>query len=84
MAVDASFPFPETDTIKARVLPAGDAIATVHVGPRERVADAVAALAAWRAANGRASAGPHWEIHVDDPSRTPPDQTRIELVEPLS
>ena len=77
-------PFAETDTIKARELPGGEAIATVHVGSYDSLPDAVAALAAWREAHGRTARGPFWEVYEDDPSSTPPDQVRTRLVEPLA
>ena len=76
--------FPETDTIRRRTLPAGEAIVTIHVGSYERLGDAVAALEAWRADHGRAASGPYWEVYVDDPSTVPADEVRTELFEPLA
>ena len=76
--------FAETDTIKARELPGGEAIAVVHVGAYDRLPEAVAALAAWRDANGRDAAGAYWEIYVDDPSTTPVDRLQTRIVEPLA
>ena len=76
--------FPETDTIKARQLPGGDAIATVHTGSYDRLPEAVAALAEWRLANGRVAAGAFWEIYLDDPTEVPPEALRTEVVEPLA
>ena len=76
-------PFAETDTIKARELPGGDAIATVHVGSYDGLPGAIAALATWRTEHGRIAGGPFWEIYEDDPSSTPPDEVRTRLVEPL-
>ena len=75
--------FPETDTIRARELPGGEAIATVHVGAYDRLPDALAALSAWREAHGRRPAGAYWEIYVDDPSTMPAEQVKTQLVEPL-
>ena len=77
-------PFPETDTIRARELPGGEAIATVHVGAYDRLPDALAALTAWREAHGRSPAGAYWEIYVDDPSTVPAQQVKTQLVEPLA
>jgi effector-binding domain-containing protein len=77
-------PFPETEEIRARELPGGDAIATVHVGSYERLGDALAALAAWRAEHGREPAGASWEIYVDDPSAVPADEVQTRIVEPLA
>lgn len=74
----------ETDTIKARELPGGEAITTVHVGSYDRLHEAVAALAEWRLANGRVAGGPFWEIYVDDPTDRDPAEVRTEVVEPLA
>lgn len=76
--------FSETDTIKARQLPGGEAIATVHVGSYDRLHEAVAALAEWRLANGRVAGGPFWEIYVDDPTERDSAEVRTEVVEPLA
>ena len=76
--------FPETDTIKARELPGGEAITTIHIGSYDGLPAAIAALAAWRSEHGRTAAGAFWEIYEDDPSSTPPDQVRTRLVEPLA
>ena len=77
-------PFPETDTIKARRLPGGEAISTVHVGPYDRLPEAAAALSAWRAAHGREAAGAPWEVYEDDPSAVPAEAVRTRLYEPLA
>ncbi len=77
-------PFSETDTIKARELPGGEAITTVHVGSYDRLHEAVAALAEWRLANGRIAGGPFWEIYVDDPTERDSAKVRTEVVEPLA
>jgi effector-binding domain-containing protein len=76
--------FAETDTIKRGSLPAGEALAVVHVGPYEGLPGAVAALAEWRVANGRVAGGPYWEVYVDDPATVPPEKVRTELFEPLA
>jgi effector-binding domain-containing protein len=45
--------------------PAGQVASTLHIGPYDRLADAHAAIHAWRAAQGRALAGASWEIYGD-------------------
>jgi AraC family transcriptional regulator len=76
-------PFPETDTIKARELPGGEVISTVHVGSYDRLPEALAAMAAWREQHGRASSGAYWEVYTDDPTTVPANEVRTELFEPL-
>jgi effector-binding domain-containing protein len=77
-------PFPETDAIRARRLPGGEAIVTVHVGSYDRLPEALAALVEWRHAHDRHAAGAFWEDYVDDPSTFHADQVRTQLVEPLA
>jgi effector-binding domain-containing protein len=45
--------------------PAGQVASTLHIGPYDRLADAHAAIHAWRAAHGQALAGASWEIYGD-------------------
>jgi effector-binding domain-containing protein len=75
---------PETDTVKARTLPGGEAATTIHTGPYDQLPEALRALAEWKVANGRVAGGPYWESYLDDPSTLPADQVRTELVEPLA
>ena len=52
--------------------PAGQVVATLHVGPYDGLPDAYAAIDAWRAAHGRTFAGHSWEIYgdwTDDPAK---------------
>lgn len=77
-------PFPTTEVIRAGQLPGGEAIATVHVGPRDGLREALAALADWRVANARTAGGPYWEVYLDDPTQVAPEAQRTELVEPLA
>jgi len=76
--------FVETDMIRRRTLPGGEAISVVHVGPYDGLRDAVAALAEWRVANGRVVGGAYWEVYVDDPSTVEAHLLRTELFEPLA
>jgi effector-binding domain-containing protein len=72
VGVEVSGAFPPAGEVVPSVLPAGEAAMTVHVGPYDRLGDAHDAIHAWSAANGRALAGPRWEIYGDwheDPAR---------------
>jgi len=69
--------------LDVRLLPAVEAVTTVHVGPYERIGDAYAALAAWAAEYGHAlGAGPR-EAYLVGPDRSPPDGWRTEVAWPL-
>ncbi|MEM9491743.1 MAG: GyrI-like domain-containing protein [Myxococcota bacterium] len=56
-----------TDDIRPVALPAGPAIATVHVGRYEELPGAHQALAAWADSAGRKRAGPPWEVFMTNP-----------------
>jgi effector-binding domain-containing protein len=75
---------PETDEVKARTLPGGEAVTTIHTGPYDELPEALRALAEWKVANGRVAGGLYWESYLDDPSTVPRDQVRTELFEPLA
>ncbi len=76
-------PFPETDTIKRRTLPGGEAISTLHRGSHDRIPEALAALARWILEHGRVAGGPSWEIYFDDPADSSVVDARTEVVVPL-
>jgi effector-binding domain-containing protein len=72
VGVEVSGPFPPAGRVVPSVLPAGEAAMTVHRGPYDRLDDAHRAVREWCAANGRALAGPRWEVYGDwhdDPAR---------------
>ncbi|MEO0424008.1 MAG: GyrI-like domain-containing protein [Pseudomonadota bacterium] len=68
-----------TGNIKAATLPAGDVMATTHVGPYERMNETHKALWSHMEAEGIPCAMPIWEIYVDDPERTDPSAVRTEI-----
>jgi AraC family transcriptional regulator len=73
-----------TDEIQAIELPAGPAIATVHVGPYENLPRAHQALATWARARGREISGPPWEVFLTNPLQDPDPQTwRTKVFLPL-
>lgn len=76
--------FPETDSIRARELPEGEAIVTALVGPPDKLREALGALADWRVANARVAGGPFWEVYLDDPTTADAASVRRELVAPLA
>jgi effector-binding domain-containing protein len=65
-------------------LPAGPAIATVHVGPYQDLLRAHQALAAWAGARGREASGPAWEVFLTNPLQEPdPQKWRTKVFLPL-
>jgi len=56
------------------VLPAGDVVATEHVGPYARLPEAYAAITEWIESHHLTVAGAMWEVYLNDPS-SEPDQS---------
>lgn len=77
-------PLDGEDDVLPAVLPAGEAVETVHVGPYDRLKDAYDALEGWMKANGRVAGGPPSEHYLNDPQETPPSELRTRIVWPLS
>ena len=65
--------------VKADTLPAGDAIATTHVGTYANLNQTHRALWDHMAAEGLSGAFPIWEIYLDDPREVPEEQLRTEI-----
>jgi effector-binding domain-containing protein len=86
--VPVAAPMAGAGPIQGGVLPGGPAISTWHFGPHPQLGEAYARLAAWLQTQGRAAAGPPWEIyHWFDPRRDPaeqdPAQWGTQLVQPI-
>jgi effector-binding domain-containing protein len=65
-------------------LPSGPVAITTHVGPYDRLGDAVDALTAWVVAQGSTPAGAHWEVYYSDPIAEPdPAGWRTDVVLPM-
>jgi effector-binding domain-containing protein len=64
-------------------IPAGPAVATMHVGPYDRVGDAYDALQAWMTEQGVAPAGPAYEHYLNDPQEVAPEALRTRIVWPV-
>ncbi len=64
--------------VRADVLPACDAMTTTHVGPYDKLGATHQALWGYMGEQGL-TGGAVWEIYVDDPQSTAPDQLRTEI-----
>lgn len=60
-------PIPTEGRVEGRELPATFAAVTFHHGPYEGLPAAYTAVQAWIDANGRAAAGPPWEVYWTGP-----------------
>jgi effector-binding domain-containing protein len=76
-------PFDAEEGIQVKRLPAGRVAYTVHVGPYEGCAQALGAVAAWIAAQGRRIAGPSRELYLNDPRTSGEEHAITEVQVPI-
>lgn len=71
--------------VLASVIPAGDAVVTLHVGRFEDVGGAYEAVFAHAAAQSRQPAGAPYEVYLTSPETEPdPTKQRTEVVLPVA
>lgn len=70
--------------VKAGKIPPCTALHALHVGPYRNMNQTHGAIWAHAKANGLASAMPVWEIYIDDPEKTPPEELRTEIYHSLA
>ena len=71
------------DDIKGGATPAGRALKAVHVGPYDQLADTYNRIMPYMEREGLRPAGPCWEIYMNDPGSTPPDELVTEIYFPI-
>ena len=85
--VEAGFPvarpLPGRGDIQAGHLPGGQAASCLHIGPYDQIAPAYEALAQFVQAQGRTPSGMVYELYLNDPAQTPPQQLQTQIVLPL-
>lgn len=89
--VEAGLPVPESlpDTepgagrVRRGSLPGGPVAVTTHIGPYERLGEALAAVDSWIEEHDGEPAGAHWEVYFSDPRHEPdPARWRTDVVRP--
>ncbi|SHH68125.1 GyrI-like domain-containing protein [Cognatishimia maritima] len=69
--------------VSADVIPATKALHALHVGPYMNMNQTHGAIWAHAKAKGLTSAMPVWEIYIDDPQKTAPEELRTEIYHSL-
>ena len=67
------------DQIKTGETPAGRVLGALHVGPYDGLRAAYGALFQHMEAEDLQWGGPCWEIYLNDPSATPPEQLKTQI-----
>jgi effector-binding domain-containing protein len=83
-AIPVSAPFTAHGEVQPSTVGGGEAAFVLHVGPYEAIGQTWQALMTWVSEQGRAPAGPTWEVYIDDPGETPEAELRTELYIPLA
>ena len=66
-------------------LPGGTVAVAWHVGPYDTLGETYGTLLAWIVEQGRAIAGPMWEVYWTDPGAEPdPSRWRTEVIVPVA
>ena len=69
---EVTAPFPASDRVICSQTPGGMVATATHLGPYTQLAIVHSAIRAWCATQGKALAGPNWEVYghwTDDPSQ---------------
>lgn len=81
--VEFGFPVPEHTEARGRVLksrtPSGKAASSLYIGPYNEIEPVYDALIKWTVDNGLTISGESYEIYLNDPAVTPPDQLRTQV-----
>jgi len=82
--VEIGFPvskrLPGKDDIQASEIPQGKAATCLYVGPYSDIGLAYTALSEWIKENGYEATGVAYEMYVDDPTQTPPQELKTQIV----
>jgi effector-binding domain-containing protein len=85
--IEAGFPvfksLPGEDGIQAGQLPAGKGASCLFTGPYDRMEPAYQELERWISENGYESAGVAYEVYMNDPAYTPPNNLKTQIILPL-
>ncbi|MCK4381337.1 MAG: GyrI-like domain-containing protein [Candidatus Lokiarchaeota archaeon] len=87
--LDIEIGFPVTkkitdrDDIKSREIPSGKFASCLYIGPYNEIEPAYNELNRWLEEKGHESTGVAYEVYLNDPSETPPEDLRTEILFPL-
>lgn len=83
IGVPVSKKLPGRGDIESAELPQGQVATCIHTGPYAEIKPAYAALAKWVTEQGYEAQGVTYEIYIDDPSQTAPDELKTQVAFPL-
>jgi len=85
--VEIGFPvsrkLPGKGDIQVGEIPGGKVATCLHVGPYSEIEPAYTALSEWTIENGHEVTGVAYEVYLNDPEETPPEELQTQIVFPL-
>ena len=85
--VEIGFPvareLPGRGDIQASEIPGGKVATCLHVGPYAEIEPAYTALSEWMRENGHEATGVAYEMYLNDPQQTPPEELQTQIMFPL-
>ena len=69
--------------VQASEIPGGRAATCLHVGPYDKMQPAYQALMQWMGANGYEAKGVAYEVYLNDPAQSPPEEWQTLISFPL-
>ena len=82
--VEMGFPVPKElpgkEKIKASRIPAGRFAVVLHAGPYDKVGPAYEALTKWVAEKGYEATGVAYELYLNDPTETKPEDLKTQVM----
>lgn len=76
-------PLPARDNIQASEIPGGKVATCLYTGPYSDIALAYTALSKWMTEHGYEATGVAYEMYLNDPQQTPPQELKTQILFPL-
>jgi effector-binding domain-containing protein len=74
---------PDRGDIQTGEIPGGKLATCLYTGPYSGIAQAYTALSEWMEANGYQPTGVAYEVYLNDPDETPPEELQTQIAFPL-
>lgn len=85
--IEAGFPvarqLPGKDSVTASQMPGGKMVACLYTGPYNEIKAGYEALTQWTQEHGFYTLGTAYEVYLNDPAKTPPQQLMTQIMMPL-
>ncbi|MFX0030203.1 MAG: GyrI-like domain-containing protein [Candidatus Hermodarchaeota archaeon] len=80
IGIPISKELPEKDEMKLSKIPAGKYVGCIYTGPYDKIQPAYDVLTQWIEKNGYEASGIAYELYIDDPGVTPPEELKTQIL----